>query len=114
MLTGKKYSAKEVIFMLVVAMTAVSVLSYAAVTIPNSFTAGTTAKATDVNANFSYLAERSLDKSGYSLQYDYNYADGTTFAAGLILHNTNTSTTTIDRRISNATIKAKKKEDLTA
>lgn len=68
--TNRKYSVKEVIVMLTIVMVGIAAVSYGAVTIPNTFTAGTTAKAADVNANFSYLTDRSWDKSGSSLIYN--------------------------------------------
>jgi hypothetical protein len=41
-------------------------------TVPYTFTAGTTAKSSEVNANFSYLAERSWDLSASGVDLFYN------------------------------------------
>jgi hypothetical protein len=65
----RKYSTKEVVVMLAVVMLGIAAIGYAAVTIPNTFTAGTTAKAAEVNANFSYLADRSWDKNASDLYF---------------------------------------------
>jgi hypothetical protein len=40
-----------------------------AVTVPYNFSSGTVAKSSEVNSNFSYLADRSWEKSGSSLYY---------------------------------------------
>ncbi len=44
-------------------------LSAYAGSVPNVFTSGTVAKSSEVNANFTYLGERSWDKSGSNLFY---------------------------------------------
>lgn len=69
-LTNRKYSVVEVVTLLTIAILGVAVISYAAVTVPNTFTAGTTAKASEVNANFSYLADRSWDKTASGVNYN--------------------------------------------
>lgn len=43
-------------------------VAYAA-SVPNTFTAGNTARASEVNANFSYLADSSWEKNGSNLYY---------------------------------------------
>jgi len=52
----KRFSTVQVVGLLAAVFMTVVVFSYAAVTIPNNFTANTTAKASEVNANFQALA----------------------------------------------------------
>ena len=52
---GKRYSLKQIVIFLTIAFSLVTVISYAAVLIPNTFTAGTTISASQVNANFDAL-----------------------------------------------------------
>lgn len=47
---------KQVAGLLAIVFTGIAVLVYGAVTIPNTFTSGTTAKSSEVNANFQALA----------------------------------------------------------
>lgn len=54
-LSRKRFSMRQVVGLLMVVFLGVTVLAYAAVTIPNSFTPNTTAKASEVNANFQAL-----------------------------------------------------------
>jgi len=49
---NKRYSLKQVVILLTIALSLATVLSYAAVTIPNTFTPGTTISSSQVNANF--------------------------------------------------------------
>ncbi|MBF0518467.1 MAG: tail fiber domain-containing protein [Nitrospirae bacterium] len=58
-----KYGALVVLLVLVLA-----VVAYAA-TVPYTFTSGTTAKSSEVNSNFTYLASRSWELSGSNLYY---------------------------------------------
>jgi len=56
MLTDRKYTRK-VVMMLTSIMLGIAAMSYAGnITVPNTFTSGTAAKASEVNANFSALA----------------------------------------------------------
>lgn len=55
-LSKERFSMRQVAGLLTVVFTGIAVLSYAAVSIPYTFTAGTTAKASEVNANFQTLA----------------------------------------------------------
>lgn len=55
-LSRERFSMRQVAGLLAVVFTGIAVLSYAAVNIPYTFTAGTTAKASEVNANFQALA----------------------------------------------------------
>ncbi|MBI3610177.1 MAG: SUMF1/EgtB/PvdO family nonheme iron enzyme [Nitrospirae bacterium] len=52
----KRFSMTETIGFLVLSVLSVTTAGYAATTVPNTFTTGTTAKAAEVNANFSALA----------------------------------------------------------
>lgn len=52
----KRFSMAETIGLLAFVVMGVTVYSYAVTTVPNTFTAGTTATASEVNANFSALA----------------------------------------------------------
>ena len=54
-LSRKRFSMRQVVGLLMVVFLGVTVLAYAAVTIPNNFTPNTTAKASEVNANFQAL-----------------------------------------------------------
>jgi hypothetical protein len=51
-ISKKRFSMKQVVSVLVVVFLGITVLAYAAVSIPNNFTPNTTAKASEVNANF--------------------------------------------------------------
>lgn len=51
-LTKKRFSTGQIVGLLALVILGMAVFSYAAVSIPYSFTAGTTAKASEVNANF--------------------------------------------------------------
>ena len=53
--SDKKYTLKQVVIFLTIAFSLVTLVSYAAVTIPNTFTAGTTISSSQVNANFDAL-----------------------------------------------------------
>lgn len=55
-LSKERFSMRQVIGLLAVVFVGVAVFSYAGVSIPYTFTAGTTAKASEVNANFQALA----------------------------------------------------------
>ncbi|KJU85957.1 hypothetical protein MBAV_001851 [Candidatus Magnetobacterium bavaricum] len=52
----------------IVALLFLTLSAYAG-SVPNVFTSGTVAKSSEVNANFTYLGERSWDKSGSNLYY---------------------------------------------
>ena len=52
---AKRYSLKQIVIFLTIAFSLVTVISYAAVTIPNTFTSGTTISSSQVNANFAAL-----------------------------------------------------------
>ncbi|MBF0465793.1 MAG: tail fiber domain-containing protein [Nitrospirae bacterium] len=72
-----KYGALVVLLVLVLA-----VVAYAA-TVPYTFTSGTTAKSSEVNSNFTYLANRSWELSSSNLYYDNgNVGIGTSGSAG--------------------------------
>jgi hypothetical protein len=51
-----RFSLRQVIVLLTIVALGASVFAYAAITIPYTFTAGTTAKSSEVNANFQALA----------------------------------------------------------
>ena len=51
----KNYSLRQIVIFLTIAFSLVTVISYAAVLLPNTFTAGTTISASQVNANFDAL-----------------------------------------------------------
>jgi len=51
----KRYSLKQIVILLTIAFSLVSIISYAAVTIPNTFTSGTTISSSQVNDNFTAL-----------------------------------------------------------
>ncbi len=51
----KKYTLKQLVIFLTIAFSLVTVISYAAVTIPNTFTSGTTISSSQMNANFDAL-----------------------------------------------------------
>ncbi|KJU82524.1 conserved hypothetical protein, secreted [Candidatus Magnetobacterium bavaricum] len=53
----------------IVALLFLTLSAYAG-SVPNVFTSGTVAKSSEVNANFTYLGERSWDKSGSNLYYN--------------------------------------------
>lgn len=53
----------------IVATVLVSAAVVYAATVPYTFTSGTVAKSSEVNANFTYLADRSWEKSGSNLYY---------------------------------------------
>lgn len=53
----KRFSTGQVVGLLATVFLGVTVVAYATVTIPNNFTAGTTAKANEVNANFQAIAD---------------------------------------------------------
>lgn len=55
-LSKERFSMKQVAGLLAVVFVGVAVFSYAGVSIPYTFTVGTTAKASEVNANFQALA----------------------------------------------------------
>lgn len=55
-LSNDRFSLRQVIGMLTLVIVGISVVAYAAVTIPYTFTSGTTAKSSEVNANFTALA----------------------------------------------------------
>ncbi len=55
-LSRDRFSLRQVIGMLTLVIVGISVLTYAAVTIPYTFTSGTTAKSSEVNANFQAIA----------------------------------------------------------
>ena len=52
----KVFSMGHVVTMLLISFVGIAVFSFAAVSVPHTFTAGTTAKADEVNANFQALA----------------------------------------------------------
>ncbi|MBI3611096.1 MAG: SUMF1/EgtB/PvdO family nonheme iron enzyme [Nitrospirae bacterium] len=52
----KRFSMPEVVGLLAFVVVGIAIDAYAATTVPNTFTTGTTAKAAEVNANFSALA----------------------------------------------------------
>lgn len=56
-LSRERFSMRQVVGLLAVVFVGVAVFSYAGVSIPYTFTAGTTAKASEVNANFQALAD---------------------------------------------------------
>jgi hypothetical protein len=51
-----RFSLRQVVIMLSIAFAGVAAISYAALTVPNNFTAGSTISAAQVNQNFSTLA----------------------------------------------------------
>lgn len=55
-LSRKRFSMRQVVGLLMIVFLGVTVLAYAAVSIPHNFTPNTTAKASEVNANFQALA----------------------------------------------------------
>ncbi len=52
----ERFSLRQVVGMLTMVIVGISVIAYATVTIPYTFTSGTTAKSSEVNANFTALA----------------------------------------------------------
>lgn len=63
-----RFSLRQVVGMLTVVIIGGGVLAYATtVTIPNTFVSGTTAKASDVNANFTALADAINNRASASL-----------------------------------------------
>ena len=60
---------------IVVAVFVSAVVVYAA-TVPYTFTSGTVASSSEVNANFSYLADRSWEKSGSNFYYSNGSGGG--------------------------------------
>ncbi|CAK0776301.1 Tail fiber domain-containing protein [Gammaproteobacteria bacterium] len=52
-----------------------------AATVPNTFSSGTPAKSSEVNTNFSYLADRSWDKSGTGLSYSGGVSVGSDYSS---------------------------------
>ncbi|MFY9271269.1 MAG: SUMF1/EgtB/PvdO family nonheme iron enzyme [Candidatus Manganitrophaceae bacterium] len=54
----KRFSVTEVVGLLAVTGMGMAIYAWAATTVPNTFTAGTTAKADEVNANFAALAAK--------------------------------------------------------
>lgn len=63
----KKFSTAQVVGLLSTAFLGITVLAYATVTIPNNFTADTTAKASEVNANFQALADAINNRTSATL-----------------------------------------------
>jgi hypothetical protein len=69
-----RYSLRQVVIMLTIALLGIAVISYAAVNIPYTFTTGTTISSSQVNANFAALAS-AINGSTYGLVN----TDGTIF-----------------------------------
>lgn len=63
----KKFSTGQVVGLLTTAFLGVTVFAYATVTIPNIFTADTTAKASEVNANFQAVADAINNRTSATL-----------------------------------------------
>lgn len=66
-LSKDRFSLRQVAGMLTLVIVGVSVLAYAAVTIPYTFTSGTTAKSSEVNANFQALADAMNNRTSATL-----------------------------------------------
>lgn len=66
-LSKKRFSTVQVVGMLIVVFLGITVLAYAAVSIPHNFTPNTTAKASEVNANFQALADAINNRTSASL-----------------------------------------------
>lgn len=70
----------------IVATVLVSAAVVYAATVPYTFTSGTVAKSSEVNSNFSYLADRSWEKSGSNLYYSSGNVGIGTASPGELLH----------------------------
>ncbi len=66
-LLRERFSLRQVVGMLTLVILGISVLAYATVTIPNTFTSGTTAKSSEVNANFTALADAMNNRTSATL-----------------------------------------------
>lgn len=52
----KRFSLRQIVFLLSIVFAGIAVISYATVNIPNTFTSGTTISSSQVNSNFTALA----------------------------------------------------------
>lgn len=66
-LTSKRFTTGQVAGLLAAVFSGITVLAYAGVTVPHSFTADTTAKASEVNANFQAIADAINNRSTATL-----------------------------------------------
>ncbi len=73
-------------YAIVVAILTVTVAAVYAATVPYTFTSGTVASSSEVNSNFSYLADRSWEKSGSNLYYSNGSIGIGTTSPGELLH----------------------------